>query len=95
MALAPLPIPEDAPVVQLVDVIIHRAIDSRASDIHFEPLERELRIRYRIDGLLHDQRSVIKSLWHRLLSRLKVLAHIDSTETRVPQDGKFRDSKIN
>jgi type II secretory ATPase GspE/PulE/Tfp pilus assembly ATPase PilB-like protein len=76
-------------VVQLADVIIRKAIAHGASDIHLEATEHILRVRYRIDGLLYDQHSVDKKTMPQLLSRLKVLAHIDITEKRIPQDGKF------
>lgn len=81
---------DDTSVVHLVDAIIRKAIVHAASDIHFQSTDNQLRIRYRIDGLLYDQRSVEYNRSHQLLSRLKVLAHLDVTERRVPQDGKFR-----
>lgn len=87
--MAPVHGGEHTPVVQLVDAIIRKAIAHSASDIHFQTTDNQLRVRYRIDGLLYDQRGIEKSSAHQLLSRLKVLAHLDVTEKRVPQDGKF------
>ncbi len=81
---------QDAPVVQLVDAIIYKAIAHHASDIHLESTREGLRVRYRIDGILYDQPSVDKKIMFQLLSRIKVLAHIDIAEKRVPQDGKFQ-----
>jgi len=77
-------------VIQQVDFIIEKAIDHRASDIHFESTENGLRVRYRIDGVLYDQPPLSQTIMQQLLSRLKVMAHIDITERRVPQDGKFK-----
>lgn len=79
-----------APVVRLVDTIVANAIEAGASDIHFEPQAQSMRIRFRIDGILHDQHGLIDaSLTHRLISRIKVLACIDIAEKRISQDGKF------
>jgi len=80
----------DEPVIQLVDFILKKAIAHSASDVHFESMENALRVRYRIDGALYDQPPVEKKVMNQLLSRIKVLAHIDITERRIPQDGKFR-----
>lgn len=77
------------PVVQLVDTLIATAIAQGASDIHFEPTDDGLRIRYRIDGVLYDQEKVPASKMAHLLARLKVLAHLDITERRIPHDGTF------
>lgn len=79
----------EAPVVSLVDAVIHKAIVHGASDIHFEPTDVGLRVRYRIDGVLYDQKSISAVLMSQVLSRIKVLARIDITEKRTPQDGKF------
>jgi len=81
---------EDAPVIKLVDTLISKAIHERASDIHLEPTHEGLRVRYRIDGVLYDKSVVPATTMPQVLSRLKVLAHIDIAERRVPQDGKFR-----
>jgi type II secretory ATPase GspE/PulE/Tfp pilus assembly ATPase PilB-like protein len=76
-------------VTQLVERIIQRAIVQNASDIHFEPSEKMLRVRYRIDGILSDQFAVEKELTRQVISHIKVLSHINITEKRVPQDGKL------
>jgi len=79
---------EDAPIVRLLNVIVTQAVDLRASDVHLEPQEHELRVRYRIDGVLHEQMRVPRSLQAGLVSRLKVMADLDISERRVPQDGR-------
>ncbi len=79
-----------APIVKMVDLIISEAIKKRASDIHIEPMERSLRIRYRIDGALHDVFDLPKKNQNALLARLKIMSNLDITETRLPQDGRFR-----
>lgn len=76
-------------VVSLVDDIINQAILLRASDIHLEVMEKYLRIRFRIDGILYDQNSVRSDLMFQVTSRIKVLANIDIAQKRIPQDGKF------
>jgi type II secretory ATPase GspE/PulE/Tfp pilus assembly ATPase PilB-like protein len=81
---------EQNAVVGLVDTMIERAIDGNASDIHFEPNEKNLRIRFRIDGVLYDKEGIAKTHMHQITSRLKVLANINIAEKRIPQDGKFR-----
>ncbi|HSW73663.1 MAG TPA: GspE/PulE family protein [Candidatus Limnocylindria bacterium] len=81
---------DDTPVVHLVDAIIRKAIAHAASDVHFQSTDNQLRVRYRIDGMLYDQRGIDKTRAQQVLSRLKVLAHLDVTEKRIPQDGKFR-----
>lgn len=80
----------DEPVVRLVDTLIRKAIDTSASDIHLESTDAGLRARYRIDGLLHDQAVMPDVVMRPIISHIKVLSHIDITEKRVPQDGKFR-----
>jgi type IV pilus assembly protein PilB len=79
---------EDAPIVRLLNVIVTQAVDQRASDVHLEPQESELRVRYRIDGVLHEQMRVPRGLQAGLISRLKVMADLDISERRVPQDGR-------
>jgi type IV pilus assembly protein PilB len=79
---------EDAPIVRLLNVIVTQAVDQRASDVHLEPQEHELRVRYRIDGVLHEQMRVPRALQAGLVSRLKVMADLDIAERRVPQDGR-------
>ncbi|HRN78057.1 MAG TPA: GspE/PulE family protein [Candidatus Dependentiae bacterium] len=76
-------------VVQLVDKILKQAIARGASDIHLEPEQQRLRIRFRVDGVLLDQMPIDVSDMAQMLSRLKVLAHINIAEKRIPQDGKF------
>jgi len=80
---------EDAPVVKLVDYIISNAIAKRASDIHIEPTDKELLIRYRIDGVLHKIISPSKQLQSAIICRIKILANLDIAERRLPQDGRF------
>lgn len=79
----------DAPVARLVEVIIQQALDDNASDIHIEPGEETLRIRYRIDGVLFEATNPPKSVESALISRVKVMANMDIAETRAPQDGGF------
>ncbi len=81
----------DASVVKFVNQIIREAIHERATDIHVEPLENDLRIRYRIDGILHEVAvpPQLKVLQSAIISRLKVMAHMDIAERRLPQDGRI------
>lgn len=79
---------EEAPIVKFVNLIITRAVKERASDIHVEPQERELRIRYRIDGVLHEIMQAPKKIQSGVLSRLKIMADLDIAERRIPQDGR-------
>jgi len=79
---------EEAPIVRLVNLLITQAVSDRASDIHIEPAERDLRIRYRIDGVLHEVMRSPKNIQNGLLSRLKVMADINIAERRIPQDGR-------
>jgi type IV pilus assembly protein PilB len=79
-----------APIVRLVDSIIESAMALRASDIHFEPHERGLRVRYRVDGTLLDQADIPRAQLPAVLARLKVLCVMDITESRRPQDGRMR-----
>jgi len=78
---------DDVSVTQLVDRIIQGGINSRASDIHLEPRHPQMRVRFRIDGILHDIATIPKSIEASLISRVKVLADMDITEHRRPQDG--------
>ena len=80
---------EEAPAGQLFDIIMIQAIRDRASDIHFEPDEKGLRIRFRIDGFLYEFLTLPKAIHPSLTSRIKVLAEMDIAETRLPQDGNF------
>jgi type IV pilus assembly protein PilB len=79
---------EDAPIVKLVNVVITQAVADRASDIHIEPTEHDVRIRYRIDGVLHEVMRAPKNIQAGIISRLKIMADINIAERRVPQDGR-------
>jgi type IV pilus assembly protein PilB len=79
---------EDAPIVKLVNLLISQAVQDRASDIHIEPGERDLRVRYRIDGVLHEKMRPPKNIQSGIISRLKIMADINIAERRVPQDGR-------
>ncbi len=81
---------DDAPIIRLVSLIIFEAYRSRASDIHLEPLEKRFRARYRIDGLLREVESPPKYLQNNIISRLKIMARMDISEHRVPQDGRIQ-----
>jgi general secretion pathway protein E len=80
----------EAPIIKLVNMIIARALESRASDIHVEPFEDELIIRYRIDGVLHNVETAPKKLQAAIVSRIKVMAKLNIAERRLPQDGRIR-----
>jgi len=79
----------DAPVVRLVDLILSRAVKDKASDIHIEPDENHLRIRYRVNGIMKEEASPPKGLQAELISRIKVAANMDVSEKRLPQDGRM------
>ncbi len=79
----------EAPVVRFVDTMINQAILQSASDIHVEPMRTHVTIRFRIDGILHDQQLVELSYKQRIVSRIKILASIDISQSRLPQDGRF------
>jgi len=85
-----LHVAEQAPVTQLVNLILIEALKARASDIHIEPFEQQLTVRYRVDGLLYEQTSPPKHMEAALVSRLKVMAKLDIAEKRLPQDGSAR-----
>ncbi len=80
----------EAPIIKLVNLFISRAVESRASDIHIEPFEDELKVRYRIDGVLHDVESAPKKLQAAVVSRIKIMAKLNIAERRLPQDGRIR-----
>lgn len=80
---------DDAPIVKYVNLLITQAIADGASDIHIEPGEHDLRVRYRIDGVLHDVMRSPRSIQSGVISRLKIMADIDIAERRVPQDGRL------
>lgn len=79
-----------APIVKLVDLMLNQALKKRASDIHIEPEHGCLRIRYRIDGALHDVFKIPKTKQNAVLARLKIISNLDITENRIPQDGRFK-----
>jgi len=79
---------EDAPVIRVVRQIITRAVNNRASDVHFEPEERMMRVRTRIDGVLYQDVLIPKAMQSAVTTRMKILADLDLAETRVPQDGR-------
>lgn len=81
---------EDSPIVRLVNQIISNAVAQRASDIHFDPQEVELKIRYRVDGLLMTERTLPKHMQNVIIARLKIMANLNITESRVPQDGRIK-----
>lgn len=81
---------QDAPIIKLVGLIIMEAYRNRASDIHIEPLEKRLRVRYRIDGVLHEVDNPPKRLQAAIISRLKIMANMSIAEKRVPQDGRIQ-----
>ena len=80
----------DAPIIKLVQLIIMQAYRDRASDIHIEPLEKRLRVRYRIDGVLHEMESPPKRLQPSIISRLKIMSNMSIAEKRLPQDGRIQ-----
>ena len=82
-------ITEDAPIVKFVNLLITQAIQDRASDIHVEPSEKDLRVRFRIDGVLHEVMRSPKSITAGVTSRLKIMADINIAERRIPQDGRL------
>src|SRR5699024_7101984 len=81
---------EDSPVVRLVNQIISNAVQQRASDIHFDPQEVEVKIRYRIDGVMMTERTLPKHMQNVLIARLKIMANLNITESRIPQDGRIK-----
>jgi type IV pilus assembly protein PilB len=81
---------DDAPVIQLVNLIISEAIKVGASDIHIEPYEKSLRLRYRIDGVLQEMTPPPKKFQNAITSRIKILSELDIAEKRLPQDGRFK-----
>jgi general secretion pathway protein E len=80
----------EAPVIRLVNLVINRAVESRASDIHIEPFEQELKVRYRIDGVLHDVETPARRLQAAIVSRIKIMAKLNIAERRLPQDGRIK-----
>ncbi len=80
---------KEAPVAKIVSTILEYAVTSRASDVHIEPQEDRVRVRYRIDGILYDKLSLPKNVQEALLSRIKILSEMKIDEHRIPQDGRF------
>lgn len=83
-------IDEDSPIVRLVNQIIANGVAQRASDIHFDPQETELKIRYRVDGVLRTERSLPKHMQSVITARVKILGNLNITENRTPQDGRIK-----
>ncbi|MCK5081083.1 MAG: type II/IV secretion system protein [Candidatus Moranbacteria bacterium] len=84
---------QEAPVAKMVEVIIKNAIEGGSSDIHIEPLEKKVRIRYRVDGVLHSSLFLPKNIGPAVVSRVKILSNLKIDEKRKPQDGRFRIKK--
>ncbi|MCX5915090.1 MAG: type II secretion system ATPase GspE, partial [Deltaproteobacteria bacterium] len=84
-----LDVSDEAPVIRLVNLIFFQAVKERASDIHIEPFQKELKVRYRIDGILYNRLSPPKRYQPAMVSRLKVMAKLDIAEKRLPQDGRI------
>ena len=80
----------DAPIARMVAVIFKHAFEGRASDIHIEPLDKNTRVRFRVDGILHSSLLLPKSIHNAIVSRIKILTNLKIDESRVPQDGRFR-----
>jgi type IV pilus assembly protein PilB len=89
VVLASEAIEDDAPIVRFVNLLISQAIQDRASDIHIEPGEHDLGVRYRIDGVLHEMQRAPKNIQNGVISRLKIMSDIDIAERRKPQDGRM------
>jgi type IV pilus assembly protein PilB len=83
------PVEDDAPIVRFVNLLISQGIQDKASDIHIEPAEFEMHVRYRIDGVLHEMQSAPKAIQNGVISRLKIMSEIDIAERRKPQDGRM------
>ena len=87
--VVPEPTEDDAPIVRFVNLLISQAISDHASDIHIEPGERDVLVRYRIDGVLHEMQRAPKNIQNGVISRLKIMSDIDIAERRKPQDGRI------
>ncbi|GMV99077.1 MAG: pilus biosynthesis protein TapB [Candidatus Hydrogenedentota bacterium] len=85
-----LDLANEAPIIKLINLLISGAVRERASDIHIEPFEREVRVRYRIDGVLYEKYSVPKSQQAAIVSRVKIMANLNIAEHRLPQDGRIK-----
>lgn len=80
---------EDAPIIKIVEVILTNAIEANASDIHIEPSEKDVRVRYRIDGILHTSLMLPRNVLAAIVTRIKILSNLKIDESRLPQDGRF------
>jgi len=81
---------DEAPIIKLTDTIIQQSVLANASDVFIEPMEKTVRIRYRIDGIIHEIDKIAKVLHFPIISRIKVISNLDISEHRLPQDGRFR-----
>jgi len=81
---------DDSPVIKLVNQILQNAVQQRASDIHIDPQERHVFLRYRVDGVLRTERTLPKSMQSVITARIKIIANLNITESRVPQDGRIK-----
>lgn len=81
---------QDLPVIRIVDTLLKHAILQEASDIHIEPDEKEVRVRYRLDGILHDAMTLPKTVMDGIVARIKILSNLKLDEHRLPQDGRFK-----
>ena len=85
-----LDLANEAPIIKLINLVITGAVKERASDIHLEPFEREVRVRYRIDGLLYEKFTIPRSQQAAVVSRVKIMANLNIAEHRLPQDGRIK-----
>jgi len=81
---------EEAPIIRLVNLVLSRAIKERASDVHIEPFEKKVQVRYRIDGILSPVTTLPKKVQNAVVSRIKIVSELNIAERRLPQDGRFR-----
>jgi general secretion pathway protein E len=81
---------DEAPIINFVNSVLYEAVKERASDVHIEPFEDDLSVRYRVDGVLHNVHTLSKKLHSPILSRVKIMASLDIAEKRLPQDGRIR-----
>jgi len=83
-------ISQDEPVIKITNMILEEGVKKKSSDILIEPLDNKLRIRFRIDGILHEEQAPPKNMHHSIVSRIKVISELDIAEHRLPQDGRFK-----
>src|SRR5262249_57446536 len=82
---------DDAPIIKLVNSLLHNAVKERSSDLHLEPFENELRVRFRIDNVLYEPiKPLPKALQASIVSRIKIMGRLNIAEKRLPQDGRIR-----